>query len=631
MDRAYPSPDRFCPGGTITRRAVRAICHQGRVLVAGAILACLAWLAGSATVRAERVVLPHLAADLGWWNGCTPTAAGMLFGYWEEEAGALYDAFPGSHRNVPGSYPYTSANPADYEDARGLIAGWAHKQQGMAEGLTYGSYRNHPPDSLADFLGTRDSETNPLEQAHGLKMFAAWDDPRTPQIESRLFDAARWRVLDGWGYADYQSEINAGRPVLLNVSSPTSKHSVLGVGYDNTDGRQDILVLTTWRQGLRQWEWENETQTGLGYSVTSGIVVTPPSTPPPRFSAYISLAHTFIRDLAIELGIGSPEAPLWSETVWMHQGGGATNLVLTDLDIRQLLDAFHTQQLDWYLKVEDNSDTGTGWIEDFQIRYGFDQILYKLATPHVPIPDAIPNLEDPWQPDEPGVVVVTLQTPAVPARQLLWSGGIGNWSDANWLEGEQTVAPSGDEAMSITSGHVALAEDYTGDLAAAAVEIQGAALNVQEHGKLGVFGPVTVALGGTLAVDGQLEATQVTVQHDGSLLGAGTISGSITLLGVLSPGGSGAVSPLADGLSFRDDVLLGPGSDVAGRLAPTGNDRATWPAAIVGDRPGPVVPEPGSLVLAALSGLAWGLHRLLGPGPFPRWNRRSKRRSIGRG
>jgi len=558
------------------------------------------------------VLLPHLPADLRWWNGCSPTAAGMLFGYWEEEAGKLYDAFPGSHRDVPSSYPATSTNPADYQDARGVIAGWAHKQQGMAEGLSYGSYRNHPPDSLADFLGTWNAETSPLDQAYGLKMFAAWDDPRTPEIESRPFDAARFRVLDGWGYADYQSEIDAGRPVLLNVRAPGSAHSVLGVGYDDTGGRQDILVLTTWRQGLRQWEWENETQTGLGYSVTDGIVVTPLRPAPPRLSAYISIAHPFIRDLEVELGLGSPEAPFWSKTVWMHEGGGARNLVLTHLDIRELLDGFHTQQLDWYLKVVDNSDTGTGWIEDFQIRYGLDQLVYRLATPHVPIPDATPNLEDPWQPDEPGMVVVTLQTPAVPANQLVWAGGVGNWSDANWLEGGEPVAPSGDEAMTIATGRVSVAEEFIGNLAAAGVDVQGALLEIQDTAELGVFGPVAVAQQGTLLVDGVLEATQVDVGQGGTLHGRGTISGDVTLFGVLSPGGSVQADALDLALA-RTEIIGGaaesPRQIVTGGNRAAGSFTARWNPKVPG-----TVPEPGCLALAAGAGLAWGMARLLRAG-----------------
>jgi len=610
MDGIYPSPQRFRPLRAVFQRLRRAAPSRPLLAIAAAILACPAWLAGSAPARADRVVLPHLPADYGWWNGCSPTAAGMLFGYWEEEAGKLYDAFPGSHRDVPSSYPATSTNPADYQDARGVVAGWAHKQQGMAEGLSYGSYRDHPPDSLADFVRTWNGITNPLDQAHGLEMFAAWDDPRTEVIESRRFSAKRQRVVAGWSYADYQAEIDAGRPVLLNLSSTSGPaHSVLGVGYDDTGGKQDMLVLTTWRQGLRQWEWQNETQTGYSYSVATGTLVQPPSEPTPRLSAYLSITHPFIGDLLVELGVGDPESPQWSSTVWMGDGGSDDNLVLTDLDARSVLADLHSGGLDWYAKVMDLDAEAAGWIEDFQVRYGLDELVFQYGGPRTPIPDADPAT------GEPGVAVVSLQTPAVPARQLVWAGGAGRWADPNWVEGEQTRAPSGDEAMTIELGKVSVLNDYCANQAAAAVDISGGALEVAEDAGLEVSGSMTVARQGILNVEGALVAQSVYVQEEGVLAGRGAISGDVTLFGLLSPGVQETTACETETTGNWPSDFGGPANQIGLLLGveppggrATSNVTAGGPCSVSDPAlswPSPV-PEPAAAVLGVIAGMIWG-------------------------
>jgi len=306
--------------------------------------------------------------------------------------------------------------------------------------------------------------------------------------------------------------------------------------------------------------------------------------------------------------VGDPASPQWNAIVW-DQAGGGKNLALTDIDLTPQLAAFHSQQLDWYLKVTDSTFTGAGWIEDFQIRYGFDQLVYQWGSSHVPIPDATPNLEDPWQPDEPGVVVVTLQTPAAPANQLVWAGGVGNWSDANWLEGAELVSPTGDEAMQITSGEVEVTEEVADNRAAAAVDLQAGQLRVQEDARLEVFGPVSVGDGGTLTVDGVLSAGQVEVAQQGLLAGNGEIvTGTLSLSGVISPGWAGDM--LFDGgagATFAASQRAWSSSGDYGRSA--------------GSSAAAAVPEPCAWVvlLVALATFVGGRA----------WRRFSSRRAIG--
>lgn len=328
------------------------------------------------------VILPSIPADYAWWNGCSPTAAGELFGWWEENG---VDAFPGNHRNLPASYSGTSSVQSNYNDARGIIAGWAHKQSGIAQGLTYGSYENHAPDSIADFIRTRDSGTGRGDMAWGFQQFGAWDDKRTPEIESHKFTSSTYYTSSGWSYQDYCNEINAGRPVHLGLSSSAGGHSVLGVGYNNTSGKQDIILLTTWHWGTQEWQWTNETWSGYGFTVYGCTTLNADPTPTPELSAYISLAHPNVGDLLVTLGVGDPSSPTWSTTAWNHGGGTSDNLVLTDIDCLAELNEFKDKTLNWFLKVTDTATGNVGTIQDFQIRYKFDQKVFS----YVGIPIAI--------------------------------------------------------------------------------------------------------------------------------------------------------------------------------------------------------------------------------------------------
>ncbi|MCK4625327.1 MAG: PEP-CTERM sorting domain-containing protein [Phycisphaerae bacterium] len=321
------------------------------------------------------VILSNTPSDYDWWNGCSPTAAGMLFGFWEEDSGSSYDSFPGNHRNLPATYPGTSTNSADYTDARGVVAGWAHKQEGMNRGFSYGSYQNHVADSLGDFMLTSNGGTYRSRMAHGFETFGAWDDTRTSEIESRRFSALTKSVGSSWNYNDYCAEIDAGRPVHLGLSSTAGGHSVLGVGYNDTGGKQSVVLLTTWHWGLQEWQWENETHSGYGFSVYSGTLMEPVEDPTPQLSAYFSLAHTYISDLTVVIGTGDPDNPDWSTTVWKWGGSTADNLALTDIDCSAVLADYLNGDIEWFLKVTDGATPDVGSILDFQIRYGFDQTV----------------------------------------------------------------------------------------------------------------------------------------------------------------------------------------------------------------------------------------------------------------
>ena len=107
--------------------------------------------------------------------------------------------------------------------------------------------------------------------APGLVDFCAWDDPTTvTNDESYTATATTCYTSTGWTYADYCAEIDAGRPVHLGlVSQETGEgHSVTGVGYDNTGGKQEYIAWTTWAGvPMVSWGWLGESQSGYNFRV----------------------------------------------------------------------------------------------------------------------------------------------------------------------------------------------------------------------------------------------------------------------------------------------------------------------------------------------------------------------------
>lgn len=367
---------------------------------------------------AGAVVLDGLPADLDWWNGCGPTTGAMLFGYWEEHG---FDSFPGRHRDLPAGYPNTSSNPADFADARGVIASWAHRQAGIDLGYSYGSYRNHYPDCIADWMTVNNGGTTYGAIAEGIENFALWDDPDTPEIESRRFEVTTSSSLTP-SYGDYCAEIDAGRPVPITLDGDGSGHAVLGVGYNNTQGRQDIVLLTTWAWGVQQWPWENEPYSGHSFSVDRLILVEPQQVQTPELSGYCLVLNERAKYwLSVEMGIGDPDSPTWSSTVWESgQTIWTENLILSDLDLSGALPYVTAGPCDWFMKVESTGNIFETTVLDFQVRYKFDEQVFGYAGAPVTLDglgDVVVNLTTPIIPEPATTVLVAIGWAALRLRR----------------------------------------------------------------------------------------------------------------------------------------------------------------------------------------------------------------------
>ncbi|HUU10533.1 MAG TPA: PEP-CTERM sorting domain-containing protein [Phycisphaerae bacterium] len=211
-----------------------------------------------------------------WWYGCSPTAGGMMVGYW--------DGMPGRGNLYPGDAGAWGGSGAS--GTKSMVASTAHIVAGAENGYTYGDwhnsvyYPNHEsnPNCLADFMKTVDGGSYAVNITAGLETYCEWDNPATPSNESLPATAIDNDVPYGGGpfsYAMFKAEIDAGRPVQLGATCAETMddwvgHSIVGYGYQDDMfqikvpiGVDDALDLTvggfavmdTWANGTGSSEW----------------------------------------------------------------------------------------------------------------------------------------------------------------------------------------------------------------------------------------------------------------------------------------------------------------------------------------------------------------------------------------
>jgi len=206
-----------------------------------------------------------------WWYGCSPTSAGMMMGYYDRN---------GFDNLVPGGTAELSTFPAGTYIANDAIASPGH----IADFWTgYGNSGDDPLavghtfNSLADFMGTSqdgvragtiagtpdnvDGSTTFWYSTNGSQVYHTTIAASGPSYVASSGMYGIYEYIDYAGYdvstlynqyidtlgltygftlAQYQAEIDAGRPVMIHVEG----HSMFGYGY--VAETTTINVYDTW-------------------------------------------------------------------------------------------------------------------------------------------------------------------------------------------------------------------------------------------------------------------------------------------------------------------------------------------------------------------------------------------------
>lgn len=261
-----------------------------------------------------------------WSYGCSATSAAMLFGYYDRTGYSNMYTGPTGGGVCPldnsgwGSTIYTSVTcvecplSATHEDIDGrVIKGHVDDywiDYGDAGPDPYvGNWTEHTlGDCTGDYMGTNQSKfsnsdggtrfywyTNgdPLydsteyeptyrDGCHGMRLFA----------ESRGYTVTNFtQMIQGQGtdpskgftFADFQSEIDAGHPVLIQVTG----HTMLGYGYNTTTG-SIIYIHDTWDYDSHEMTWGGTY--GEDNLQHRAVTVCSDTTPP---AAVTDLRHVF--------------------------------------------------------------------------------------------------------------------------------------------------------------------------------------------------------------------------------------------------------------------------------------------------------------------------------------------------
>jgi hypothetical protein len=190
--------------------------------------------------------------EYSWYHGCSPTSGGMLMGYWYNQG--FTNLLPGvSDPMVQDTY---------------VNAAISSPQHNAGD-----TWVGHSANSIADFMKTVSGGTYANNIPKGLKDWSA-------SVGVSATASHNWVQL--WGgaftYDIYQSEINAWRPMLLNLESYTPRlgwvgHTVVAYGYKDDMFNIKIptglgttenvtvpgfAVMDTWINGVgagRQSDW----------------------------------------------------------------------------------------------------------------------------------------------------------------------------------------------------------------------------------------------------------------------------------------------------------------------------------------------------------------------------------------
>jgi len=231
---------------------------------------------------------PYTLADdvpaYEWWHGCSPTAAGMLVGYYD---GLGYsNLIPGSAATQTDEVneAIASTGGGDYEGNGGINTPGTLGQGHIPDYALYNGINDsqtdqiepdmsdpavvaaqgiepHVDNCLADFMGTSRSFL-------GLRFGLTWSVNIGPGVED-YFEYKGYTAdaeLFQWGqfsWADYVNSISQGSPVLFGVDSGDSdgdatgvvNHSVIGIGYDLST--RSYAIYDTWDWSVHWYEFQN--------------------------------------------------------------------------------------------------------------------------------------------------------------------------------------------------------------------------------------------------------------------------------------------------------------------------------------------------------------------------------------
>jgi len=239
-----------------------------------------------------------------WSYGCSATSAAMLFGYYDRigysniYTGSTNGGIMPLDNSTWGTTAYSSVtcgecpicathDGIDGRSGRGHVDDyWIDYDNMGPDPYQTNGWTEHSSDCTADFMGTNQAKYNnpdgatsfyyymsgdPLydydpsgdrDGCHGLRLFAQSRGYTVLANYNQVIYEEATESGKGFTYANFQSEIDAGRPVLIHVVG----HTMLGYGYDTSSNT--IYIHDTWDYSNHSMTWDGTYDGMQHYGVT---------------------------------------------------------------------------------------------------------------------------------------------------------------------------------------------------------------------------------------------------------------------------------------------------------------------------------------------------------------------------
>ena len=206
-----------------------------------------------------------------WRHGCGPTAAGMLIGYYDTHSYPWLIPGDSSTQTYAVDEAIASQNTPTsisnhYEDYSKPLDDYPVLYLDRS-GAPVGD--EHISNSIADFMFTSFSSQN---NRYGW----SWSNHVGPALVNYVHLKQPTAAVNysnyGWGgslWSQYQTEINANRPVVFLVDSSGdggTDHFITGIGYEEVGGVKTYATWDTWYDTVR-WQEFVQMQNGKAWGI----------------------------------------------------------------------------------------------------------------------------------------------------------------------------------------------------------------------------------------------------------------------------------------------------------------------------------------------------------------------------
>jgi hypothetical protein len=209
------------------------------LLIAAFLFLCTA-------AHANTVLLSNVP-DYAWTLGCSPTSATMLMAYYDLNG---FDSQSYSNL-IAGGTPVLNTFTTSSTVVSSAIATMASDMGTNASGGSLGYFYNNGMPFTAQDSMNYGVDTGIVYGLWAYVNAAGYADVATNFYDQLVYSASASAPAPyGYTFADYEASINAGIPVLIELSS----HTMLGYGYNSDDDL--IYVHDTWSSGGGTMTWD---------------------------------------------------------------------------------------------------------------------------------------------------------------------------------------------------------------------------------------------------------------------------------------------------------------------------------------------------------------------------------------